>query len=50
MSIVGGAIVPPITAFLFKTGTAFALCIPLFCFVFIVYYSFKGFQIQQESR
>jgi FHS family L-fucose permease-like MFS transporter len=50
MSIVGGAIVPPITAFLFKTGTAVALCIPLFCFVFIVYYAFKGFQIQQESR
>jgi FHS family L-fucose permease-like MFS transporter len=50
MSIVGGAIVPPITAFLFKIGTSVALCIPLFCFVFIVYYAFTGFQIQQKSR
>lgn len=47
MSIVGGAIVPPITAFLFKTGTALALCVPLVCFVFIVYYAFKGFEIQK---
>ncbi len=50
MSIVGGAIVPPITAFLFKTGTALALCVPLVCFVFIVYYAFKGFEIQKIDK
>jgi FHS family L-fucose permease-like MFS transporter len=50
MSIVGGAIVPPITAFLFKSGTALALCVPLICFVFIVYYAFKGFEIQKLAK
>lgn len=50
MSIVGGAIVPPITAFLFKSGTALALCVPLVCFVFIVYYAFKGFEIQKLAK
>ncbi|MFM6947842.1 MAG: L-fucose:H+ symporter permease [Aquirufa sp.] len=48
MSIAGGAIIPPITAFLFKIGTSLALFIPLICFVFIVYYAFKGFQIKTD--
>ncbi|MDF5689711.1 L-fucose:H+ symporter permease [Aquirufa aurantiipilula] len=47
MSIVGGAIIPPFTAYLFKIGPSLALGIPLVCFVFIVYYAYQGFKIQK---
>lgn len=47
MSIVGGAIIPPFTAYLFKIGPSLALGIPLACFVFIVYYAYQGFKIQK---
>jgi FHS family L-fucose permease-like MFS transporter len=46
MSIVGGAIVPPLTAALFKISTAAALGIPLLCFAYIIYFAFKGFEIK----
>ena len=46
MSIVGGAIIPPFTAFLFKISTIAALSIPLVCFIYIIYYAYKGFEIQ----
>jgi FHS family L-fucose permease-like MFS transporter len=46
MSIVGGAIIPPITASLFKISTLAALSIPLFCFIYIIYFAYKGFEIK----
>jgi FHS family L-fucose permease-like MFS transporter len=46
MSIVGGAIVPPLTASLFKISTMAALSIPLLCFAYIIYYAYKGFEIK----
>ena len=45
MSIVGGAIIPPITAALFKVSTPVALIIPLICFIFIVFYSYNGYKL-----
>jgi FHS family L-fucose permease-like MFS transporter len=49
MSIVGGSIIPPITAYLFKIGPKIALIMPMICFVFIVYYAWKGFKFQIEK-
>lgn len=45
MSIVGGAIIPPIAAALFKVSTSVALLIPLVCFIYIVYYSYNGYKL-----
>jgi FHS family L-fucose permease-like MFS transporter len=49
MSIVGGALIPPIAAALFKVSTGAALVVPLICFVFIVYYSYKGYEISTKT-
>lgn len=49
MSIVGGSIIPPITAFLFKIGPSIALIVPLICFVYIVYFAAKGYKIEQTA-
>ena len=46
MSIVGGAIIPPLTASLFKISTVAALSIPLVCFTYIIYYAYKGYEIR----
>jgi FHS family L-fucose permease-like MFS transporter len=46
MSIVGGALVPPLTASLFKVGTVAALSVPLLCFAYIVFFAYKGFEIK----
>ncbi|MFC0182939.1 MFS transporter, FHS family, L-fucose permease [Pseudarcicella hirudinis] len=46
MSIVGGAIIPPITASLFKIGPQAALCVPLVCFVYVVYFALKGSKVE----
>ena len=46
MSIVGGALVPPLTASLFKIGTVAALSVPLVCFAYIIYFAYKGFEIK----
>ncbi|MHA8109274.1 L-fucose:H+ symporter permease [Aquirufa sp. A-Brett2-W8] len=46
MSIVGGAIIPPLTASLFKVSTVAALSIPLVCFTYIIYYAYKGYEIR----
>jgi len=46
MSIVGGALVPPLTASLFKISTVAALSIPFLCFTYIIYYAYKGFEIR----
>ncbi len=49
MSIVGGSIIPPITAYLFKIGPKIALVVPLICFIYIVYYAWKGFSYTSEK-
>jgi FHS family L-fucose permease-like MFS transporter len=49
MSIVGGAIVPPLAASLFKVNTNVALAIPLLCFSYIVFYAFKGSEIKEHA-
>ncbi len=49
MSIVGGAIVPPLAASLFKINTNVALAIPLICFSYIVFYAFKGSEIKEHA-
>jgi FHS family L-fucose permease-like MFS transporter len=47
MSIVGGALVPVIMGMLAdKYSTAFAYIIPLFCFVVIAWYGWKGYRIK----
>ncbi|MFM2441999.1 MAG: hypothetical protein RL449_640 [Bacteroidota bacterium] len=46
MSIVGGAVIPPLTASLFKVSTVAALSIPLLCFIYIIFYAYKGFEIK----
>jgi len=46
MSIVGGAVIPPLTASLFKISTVAALSIPLICFIYIIFYAYKGFKIK----
>jgi FHS family L-fucose permease-like MFS transporter len=46
MSIVGGALIPPLTASLFKISTVAALSIPLLCFTYIIYYAYKGYEIR----
>ncbi|MFM1835977.1 MAG: hypothetical protein RJA04_665 [Bacteroidota bacterium] len=45
MSIVGGAIVPPFAASLFKIDTNVALAVPMFCFAYIVYYAYAGYKV-----
>jgi FHS family L-fucose permease-like MFS transporter len=44
MSIVGGSIIPPITAYLFKIGPSIALVVPLVCFIYIVFFAWKGYK------
>jgi MFS transporter, FHS family, L-fucose permease len=46
MSIVGGAILPPLTGFLFKSGVVAALLVPLVCFAYILFYAMKGYKIE----
>jgi FHS family L-fucose permease-like MFS transporter len=48
MSIVGGSVIPPITAALFKISTQAALMVPLICFIFIIYYGFSGSKLKEE--
>jgi len=49
MSIVGGSILPPFAASLFKINTNMALAIPLFCFSYIVYFAYRGYKIQTHA-
>lgn len=49
MSIVGGAIIPPFAASLFKINTNMALTVPMFCFAYIVYYAYMGSKIQANE-
>ena len=46
MAIVGGAILPPLTGFLFKSGVVAALLVPLVCFGYILFYALKGYKIE----
>jgi FHS family L-fucose permease-like MFS transporter len=49
MSIVGGSILPPLAASLFKINTNMALAIPLLCFGYIVYFAYSGSKIQTNE-
>jgi FHS family L-fucose permease-like MFS transporter len=50
MSIVGGAVMPYIMGWMAdQYSTAFAYIIPMFCFLFVVYYGLKGYQVKSVS-
>lgn len=49
MSIVGGSILPPVAASLFKINTNMALAIPLLCFSYIVYFAYRGSRISTHE-
>ena len=48
-TIVGGAIVPPFAASLFKINTNVALAVPMFCFAYIVYYAYSGYKVAEHE-
>jgi MFS transporter, FHS family, L-fucose permease len=47
MSIVGGAILPPLTGLFFESGVVTALMIPLVCFAYILFYGLSGHKISR---
>jgi FHS family L-fucose permease-like MFS transporter len=50
MSIVGGAIMPYIMGWVADNySTSFAYIIPMFCFLFVVYYGIKGYKVKSDS-
>ena len=50
MSIVGGAIMPYIMGWLAdQYSTSFAYIIPMFCFLFVVYYGLKGYEVKSAA-
>jgi MFS transporter, FHS family, L-fucose permease len=46
MAIVGGAILPPLTGFIFDKSFITALVVPLVSFAFILFYAIKGYKIE----
>jgi MFS transporter, FHS family, L-fucose permease len=46
MSIVGGAILPPLTGFIFDNSFIMALAVPLVAFTYILFYAMKGYKIE----
>jgi FHS family L-fucose permease-like MFS transporter len=48
MAIVGGAVLPPLTGVLFKSGVAAALLIPLVSFVYILFFAVRGSRMTEE--
>jgi FHS family L-fucose permease-like MFS transporter len=50
MSIVGGAVMPYVMGWMAdQYSTAFAYIIPMFCFLFVVYYGLKGYEVKSAS-
>jgi FHS family L-fucose permease-like MFS transporter len=49
MAIVGGAVLPPLTGLLFKSGVAMALTIPLVAFIYILFYAVRGSRYTAEA-
>lgn len=49
MSIVGGAILPPFAASLFKINTNMALAIPLLCFSYIMFFAYRGYLVKENE-
>ena len=51
MSIVGGAILPPVFGYITDvTGNIqYAYSVPLICFMIIMYYGLKGYKVEQSS-
>ncbi len=51
MAIVGGAVIPPFFAYLTQQiSSEFSLIIPLFCYLFILFYGLKGNTINQWKK
>jgi len=48
MAIVGGAIIPPLQGAVadFTGNLQLSFCVPLLCYIYIVYYGFKGYRIK----
>lgn len=51
MSIVGGAIMPPIFAYIsdITNNIQYGYIVPLVCFLFIIYFGWKGYQIKNVN-
>lgn len=50
MSIVGGAVMPYVMGWMAdQYSTSFAYIIPMFCFLFVVYYGLKGYEVKSAS-
>ncbi|GAB2537833.1 L-fucose:H+ symporter permease [Spirosoma aerophilum] len=50
MSVVGGAVIPPIMGLLSDTqGIRLAFVIPVLCYGYVIYYSWRGHQVQSAS-
>lgn len=52
MAIVGGAIIPPLQGlFADVTGNLqLSFLVPMFCYIFIVYYGFVGYKPKQDVK
>jgi FHS family L-fucose permease-like MFS transporter len=50
MSIVGGALMPVVMGLLAEKGTAHSYIVPLFCFVVVAWYGWKGYKIKEVER
>lgn len=49
MSIVGGAIIPPVMGWIAdQQSTAVAYLVPMICFVMVAYYGWKGYRVQND--
>lgn len=46
MSIVGGALVPPVMGLISDNSTALSFIVPLLCFVVVAYFGWKGYKIK----
>jgi FHS family L-fucose permease-like MFS transporter len=50
MSIVGGAVMPYIMGWVADHySTSFSYIIPMFCFVIVVFFGLKGYQVKSVS-
>ncbi len=49
MSIVGGALVPPLMGMISNTSTALSFVVPLVCFIVVLYFGWKGHRIRKTA-
>lgn len=50
MAIVGGAVLPPITGLVSQSGIENALIVPFLAFLFILYFGFKGYKLDNATN